>query len=71
VVVDLAVSAVLVWKEKGIQKPVYYANKFLHDAEMRYMRIEKIALTLVSDARKLKLYFQAYQVIVLIDLPLR
>jgi hypothetical protein len=38
---------------------------------MRYMRIEKIALTLVSDARKLKLYFQAYQVIVLIDLPLR
>jgi hypothetical protein len=71
VVVDLAVSAVLVWEEKGIQKPVYYANKFLHDAEMRYMRIEKIALTLVSDARKLKLYFQAYQIIVLIDLPLR
>jgi len=47
-----------VWEEKGIQKPVYYANKVLHDANMRYIKIEKVALALVNVVGKLKLYFQ-------------
>ena len=33
--------------------------------------MEKLAFALVTTARKLKLYFQAYTIVVLIDKPLR
>ena len=33
--------------------------------------MEKLAFTLVTTARKLKLYFQAYTIVVLTDQPLR
>jgi len=49
---------------------MYYTSKVLHYIEARYIKIEKVALALVSATRKLKLYFQAYQVILLTDLPL-
>jgi hypothetical protein len=37
----------------------------LHDVKTRYLKIEKVALSLASATKKLKSYFQAYQVIVL------
>ena len=53
-----------------MQKPVYYANRALHGAEERYSLKEKLAFALIMTAFKLKHYFQAYTVVVLIDKPL-
>ena len=41
------------------------------DAKTRYSKIEQIALALRSAAQKLRLYFQAYPVVILTDQPLR
>ncbi|KAL5575760.1 hypothetical protein UlMin_017459 [Ulmus minor] len=54
---DTAVSSVLVREEDGKQLPVYYVSKSLLDAETRYSQLEKLALALVSAARKLRPYF--------------
>ena len=66
-----AVSTTLIREEDKVQKPVYYANRVLREAEERYPPMEKLAFVLVTVARKLKPYFQAHMVIVLTDKPLR
>jgi hypothetical protein len=66
-----AVSSVLVREESGVQKPVYFTSKALHGAEGRYPRIEKLAFALITSARRLRPYFQAHVVRVLIEYPLK
>ena len=66
-----AVSAALIREEEKVQKSVYYASRALRGAEERYPPMEKLAFALVTVARKLKPYFQAYTVNVLTDKPLR
>jgi len=66
-----AVSSVLVREDEGIQRLVYYSNWTLHDVEIRYLKVEKVALALVRASRKLKPYFQAHQMVVLIGQLLR
>ena len=67
----VAVSVALIREEERVQKPVYYANRALHGAEERYPPKEKFAFALIMTACKLKPYFQAYTVVVLINKPLR
>ncbi|XP_077215675.1 uncharacterized protein LOC143850303 [Tasmannia lanceolata] len=67
----LALAAVLVREEHSQQKPVYYVFKVLHDAEVRYQRVEKLAYALIMAARKLRSYFQAHTIKVLTDQPLK
>ena len=64
-------SYVLIRLEEGIQKPVYYMSKALLPTETRYSLVEKIALALVTSARKLRLYFQAHIIEVYTDCPLK
>ena len=45
-------------QEEGKQFLVYYVSKSLLDAETRYTQLEKLALALVTAARKLQPYFQ-------------
>ena len=66
-----AISAALVREEDGSQKPVYFISKAFRGAEERYPQIEKLALVLVTAARKLKPYFQAHTIVVLTDQPLK
>ncbi|KAM1833480.1 hypothetical protein ACFX13_023300 [Malus domestica] len=66
-----AVSSILIRNDGNVERPVYYANKALQDAETRYSNIEKLALALVMFARKLHPYFQAHFIIVLTNHPLR
>ena len=40
VVAPHAVSLVLIRDDNGIQRPVYYVSKSLHDAEVRYLPLE-------------------------------
>jgi len=68
---DTAVSAPLIRKDEGIQKPVYYVSEALIDAKIRYTRIEKLVIALFIAVRKLKHYFQSFPVVVLTEYPLR
>jgi len=66
-----AVSSVLVLKESGLQKPIYFTSMALPGAEERYPRIEKLAFALITSARRLRPYFQAHAIRVLIEYPLK
>ena len=58
----MAISAALVREEDRVQKPVHYT---------RYPPIKKLTFALVTAACKLKPYFQAHTIVVLIDKPLQ
>ena len=66
-----AVSLVLIRVDDGKQRPVYYVRKSLHDAEIRYLPLEKAILAMVHGTRKLPHYFQAHTVVVQTQLPLK
>nr|KYP52363.1 Retrovirus-related Pol polyprotein from transposon 17.6 [Cajanus cajan] len=68
VVSDQAMSTVLA-QEDGEQKPVYFISKVFKGPEVRYNKIEKVALAILATARKLRHYF--HQVIVRTDQPIR
>ena len=59
------ISLVLIRDDNGLQKPVYYVSKSLHEAEVRYLPLEKAILAIVHATRKLPHYFQAYTMVVL------
>ncbi|XP_061358153.1 uncharacterized protein LOC133302401 [Gastrolobium bilobum] len=56
--------------EEG-QKPVYFISKVLQGAELRYQQVEKVALTLIFAARRLRPYFQCHPIIVRTNQPIR
>ena len=66
-----AVSLVLIRVDCGVQRPVYYVSKSLHEAKVRYLPLEKAILAVVLGTRKLSYYFQAHTVVVLTQLPLK
>ena len=66
-----AVSLVLIRDDNGLQKPVYYVSKSLHEAEIRYLPLEKAILPVVHTTQKLPHYFQTHTVVVLTQLPLK
>ena len=47
VVAPHAVSLVLIQVDSGIQRPVYYVSKSLHEVEIHYLPLEKAILTVV------------------------
>ncbi|KAK4390191.1 hypothetical protein Sango_2082400 [Sesamum angolense] len=65
-----AVSAVLVREEDREYQPIYYVSKTLQGPEVRYSKTEKLALALVTTARKLRPYFQSHHVVILKNHPL-
>ena len=66
VVAPHAVSLVLIRDDNGLQKPVYYMSKSLHEVEVRYLPLEKAILAVVHATRKFPHYFQVHTVVVLI-----
>ena len=71
VVAPYVISLVLIRVDNGIQRPVYYVSKSLHEAEVCYLSLEKAILAVVIGTRKLPHYFQAHTVVVLTQLPLK
>ena len=65
------VSQVLIRVDSGIQRLVYYVSKSLHEAEVRYLSLEKAILAVVYATRKLPHYFQAHIIVVLTQVPLK
>ena len=70
-VVPYVVSLVLIQVDGGVQQPVYYVSKSLHEAEVRYLPLEKVILVVVLGTRKLPHYFQAHTVVVLTQFPIK
>jgi len=68
---DYTVSAALVQEIEGTQHPVYFVSRTLKDPETRYQMIEKLALSLVHAAGRLRPYFQNYNIIVKTDYPIQ
>ena len=66
---DPTVSAALVQDVGGKQHPIYFVSRTLQDPETRYQMVEKLALSLVHAARRLRPYFQNHNIIVKIDYP--
>ena len=66
-----AMSLVLIRIDNGIQQPIYHVSKSLHEAEIRYLPLEKAILAIVHGTRKLLHYFQAHTIVILTQLPLR
>ena len=66
-----AASANLVKEEDKVQKLVYYTSRALRGTKERYPPMKKLAFALVNAARKLKPYFQAHTIVILIDKPLQ
>ena len=70
-VTDYAFSLVLVRNESGVQRPVYYVSKCLHEVKTCYLPLEKAVLAIIHTIRKFPHYFQAHTVVVLTQLPLQ
>ena len=70
-VASYAVSLVLIRVDNGVQQLVYYVSKSLHEAEVRYLPLEKAILAMVLGTCKLPHYFQAHTVVVLTQLSLK
>lgn len=68
---DTTVSSVLICNNEGRQNPVYYTSKTMTDTETRYPSMEKLALALVTSARRLRPYFQVHKIMVMTNFPLR
>ena len=65
------VSSALIREEGKAQKPVYYTSRALRGAEGRYPLMEKLAFALIMVSRKLRHYFQAHVIVVIMDHPLK
>ncbi|XP_013699873.2 uncharacterized protein LOC106403603 [Brassica napus] len=66
-----AVSSVLIREDREEQKPIFYTSKWMTDPETRYHTLEKMALAVITSARKLRPYFQSHTIEVLTNQPLR
>ena len=66
-----AVSLVLVRVDNGIQRPVYYVSKSLHEAKICYLPLEKAILAVMHATCKLPHYFQSHTIVVLTQLSLK
>ena len=69
--VSHAVSLVLVQVDSDVKRSVYYVSKSLHEAEVRYLPLEKAILAAVHTTRKFPHYFQSHTIVVLTQLSLK
>jgi len=65
------ISAALVQDVAGTQHPINFVSQTLKDPKTRYQMVEKLALSLVHVARRLRPYFQNHTIIVKTDYPIQ
>ncbi|XP_022875567.1 uncharacterized protein LOC111394008 [Olea europaea var. sylvestris] len=66
-----SISVVQTREEGTTQLFVYYTSKALLSSKTRYPNMVKLALALITTSRKLRPYFQAHNIHVLTNFPLR
>ncbi|XP_025648281.1 uncharacterized protein [Arachis hypogaea] len=70
-VTEGALATVLVREEGKTQQPVYFVSRALQGPELRYSRLEKLALALLISSRRLRQYFQSHRIVVRTDQAIR
>nr|GFB53011.1 reverse transcriptase domain-containing protein [Tanacetum cinerariifolium] len=66
-----AISAVLLTERGTVQTPVYFISRALQGPELNYSPMEKLVLSLVFAAKRLRRYFQAHPIAVITDQPIK
>ncbi|GAU10592.1 hypothetical protein TSUD_418170 [Trifolium subterraneum] len=66
-----SMSSALVQDVKGEERPVYFVSRIFKGAEIRYQKIEKLSLAVVTTARRLRHYFQSHKIVVKTDHPIK
>ncbi|XP_058726285.1 uncharacterized protein LOC131597615 [Vicia villosa] len=66
-----AVSTALICETPEGQKPIYFTSKALQGPEIRYQRIEKVGLALITATRRLRHYFLAHTIVVRTEQPVK
>ncbi|GJX60293.1 reverse transcriptase domain-containing protein [Tanacetum coccineum] len=61
------VSAVLMTNREAKQMPIYFVSRALRGPEINYTSMEKLLLALVHASKRLKRYFQAHPIIIIMD----
>jgi hypothetical protein len=54
----------------GVQQPVYFISEVLSESKVRYLTIYKLLYGILITSRKLRHYFDAYNISVVTDFPL-
>ncbi|GJY93294.1 reverse transcriptase domain-containing protein [Tanacetum coccineum] len=62
-----AISTVLMTERGTVQTPVYFVSRALQGLELNYIPMEKLVLSLVFAAKRLRRYFQAHPIAILAD----
>nr|GEX72529.1 reverse transcriptase domain-containing protein [Tanacetum cinerariifolium] len=62
-----SISAVLLTERGTIHTPVYFISRALQGPELNYSPMEKLVLSLVFAAKRLRRYFQAHPIAVITD----
>nr|GEV85162.1 reverse transcriptase domain-containing protein [Tanacetum cinerariifolium] len=66
-----AISAVLMTERGMIQTPIYFVSRALQGPKLNYTPMEKLVLSLVFAAKRLRKYFQAHPITVITDQPIK
>nr|GEZ75171.1 reverse transcriptase domain-containing protein [Tanacetum cinerariifolium] len=64
-------GAVLMTERGTVQTPVYFISRALQGPELNYSPMEKLVLSLVFAAKRLRRYFQAHPITVITDQPIK
>ncbi|GKE81893.1 reverse transcriptase domain-containing protein [Tanacetum coccineum] len=65
------VSAVLMTEREAKQMPIYFVSRALRGPGVNYMPMEKLVLALIHASKRLKRYFHAHPIIVIMDQPIQ
>ena len=71
VVSNVSVSTALLKEDENRNRPIFFVNKSLADAETQYSHLEQAALDLRVATKKLHPYFQEHPIVMLTGLPLQ
>ena len=70
-VLTTVVNAALILEENRVQLLVHYVSQAFQGAEAKYPHMEKIVFSLIIASQKLRPYFQANPILVMIDQPIK
>jgi hypothetical protein len=54
----------------GVQRPVYFVSEVLSESKVRFPVVQKLLYGILITSRKLRHYFEEYQITVITDYPL-
>jgi len=68
---DNAMSYVLTEDSEERERPIYFVSKVFKGAKLRYQKIKRLAVAIITTARKLRPYFQSNKIIVKTNYPVK